>query len=672
MIGLSSVEETPTGRKNQLPTYNGNNSSKIADSVASVSIGGKNINIKNMNLGLPRELAKRELIEAFAEPLDYNGCPSLSGFTELWQIFQSLMTTVEAPYIIVSGIKYVGKTTFIKNIAKSMKESNGNAVKMLDGRTVMRILPEVTASTLTPESEAFMEYVKEYKTEDCKGIVLYTDDQQVASELLSTPGIKIPIIVEADDSFNITKINIHTNGGYPILRLNPDTAIQDNIDLLCGIVEEKKDDYMRKFGWVPSHNVIGVLTKATTIGATSDDYSITDALFVINSMCSEFASTHNCQKKPTVKDAYKFIKESYGIDKKTYNEIPESMPEHREDEQEEKEETEAKASNDDDGFAFKDRADLENKLKSRVIGQDDAIEKIIIPIIRRKAGLSDNTKPIANMLFAGPSGVGKTEAAKALASALFNDESSFKRIDCGELNSKGSSSRLLGTSQGYIGYDKCGELSDFIYTHPHSVILFDEIEKAEPAVYDSVLLQLLDSGRLTGTVKTKGERGQDDVESKTIDATGCVIIMTSNLGSDMIGDYGMETHGFGIHENNVNERLHQDVMTAVEHQFRTEQVNRFDQIIIFNTLDEQSLERVFKLKWSPFSEKLNAKGIKVTMSDDVPRWFADKSRKDKFGARNLLRTMNANLINHLADGIVDGSLKKNISVKVQNKDIVME
>jgi DNA polymerase III delta prime subunit len=666
---LSSVEEKPTGRKNQVPTYNGNNNSKIADAI--VSVGGKNINIKNMNLGLPRELAKRELIESFAEPLDYNDCPSISGFTELWQIFQSLMTTMKTPYIIISGIKYVGKTTFIRNIAKAMKESDGNAVKMLDGRTVMRILPEVTSSTLTPESEAFMEYVKEYKTEDCKGIVLYTDDQQVAGELLSTPGMKIPIIVEADDSFNITKINIHTNGGYPILRLNPDTAIKDNIDLLCGIVEEKKDEYMRKFGWVPSRNVVSVITKATTIGATSEDYSITDALFVIDSMCSEFASTHNCKRKPTMKDAYRFIKDSFGIDRKTYDDIPDFMPEQREEEQEKKDSSKSTGA-DKDGFAFKDRADLENKLKSRVIGQDEAIEKIIAPIIRRKAGLSDDTKPIANMLFAGPSGVGKTEAAKALASALFDDEKSFKRIDCGELNTRGSSSRLLGTTQGYLGYDKCGELSDFIYTHPHSVVLFDEIEKAEPALYDSVLLQLLDSGRLTGTVKTKGERGQDDVESKTIDATGCVIIMTSNLGSDMVGDYGMETHGFGIHEDNVHERLRQDVMTAVEHQFRTEQVNRFDQIIIFNTLDEQSLEKVFKLKWSPFCEKLNSKGIKVTISDDVPRWFADKSRKDKFGARNLLRTMNANLINHLADGIVDGSLKKNILVKVHDKDIVME
>ena len=637
--------------------------------------GERNIAQSDTVLGLPRELAKKELIGAFSEPVQYDGYPEIPNADELWQVFQNIMTTMDSPYVIIAGIKYVGKTTFIRNIAKRMNEHQGKNVQLLEGRTLMRILPEVTSPDNTPEAEAFTEYLRRYRCEDCKGIALYTDDQQVAAELLSTPGVKIPIVVEAHEDFNIRKINIHTDGGYPVLGLFPDPELKDNIELLDGIVNEHKDDYIRKFGWMPSRNVIGVITKATTMDADVSTYSIEDALFVINAMCSEYASTHKTAKKPTVRDAFRFIRDAFGITREQYDAIPETMSSESFDDdterQQDKQPGESKQG-DDSGFAFSSRKDLEQRIKSKVIGQDDAIEQMITPILRRKAGLSDEGKPIASMLFAGPSGVGKTEAAKALAKALFDDDEAFKRIDCGELNDKGSASRLIGTTQGYLGFDQAGELTDFISKHPHSVILFDEIEKAHPAVYDTVLLQLLDAGRITGTISVNDEQGKASSKNETVDATGCVIIMTSNLGSDSVGDIGMTTHGFGISTVDVKKKLKQDVMSAVTARFRAEQINRFDQIIIFNALDEKSLEKVFALKWNPYHERLQKKGIHVEIGDSVPAWFAAKSRKDKFGARNLMRTMNNNLINKLADGIVDGTLKKHISVEINDGDIIMK
>ena len=205
-------------------------------------------------------------------------------------------------------------------------------------------------------------------------------------------------------------------------------------------------------------------------------------------------------------------------------------------------------------------------------------------------------------------------------------------------------------------YEEGGALTKFIKDNPTSVILFDEIEKADPAIYDRILLQLLDAGRLTGSY------------DGTVDATGCIIIMTSNLGSNKMGDHGMEITGFGTVMNSQSE-LDKQVMTAVEHKFRVEQINRFDAVVVFHPLDMTSLEKVFLMKWNPYLKRLDAQGHHVIMSDQVPKWFATKSRKDKYGARNLIRTMNNVLVNPMADGIIDKTLTETINIDVVDNDI---
>lgn len=311
-------------------------------------------------------------------------------------------------------------------------------------------------------------------------------------------------------------------------------------------------------------------------------------------------------------------------------------------------------------FKFKTRGELAEALKSRVIGQDAALEEVMKPVIRYEAGLADERKPIASLLLAGPSGVGKTETARALAVACFGSEDYLKRIDCSELHDAISVNRLLGSAQGYVGYDAGGDLLNWVHERKRGVLLLDEIEKADPAIYDSILLPLLDYGVLSGPVRVTTEvTAPDGSRQKTaktkvmdVDCRQLVVIMTSNLGSKSVAARGVSRMGFSQGEPDVGAELEADVQSALEKEFRPELRNRIGRVIIYKPLSVESLERIFALKWGVVDSKAKLRGMDVELGPGVARWFVDHARADNYGARPIERMIDERLSDPLADLIL--------------------
>lgn len=311
-------------------------------------------------------------------------------------------------------------------------------------------------------------------------------------------------------------------------------------------------------------------------------------------------------------------------------------------------------------FKFKTRGELAEALKSRVIGQDAALEEVMKPVIRYEAGLADERKPIASLLLAGPSGVGKTETARALAAACFGSEEYLKRIDCSELHDAISVNKLLGSAQGYVGYDAGGDLLNWVQEKKRGVLLLDEIEKADPAIYDSILLPLLDYGVLSGPVKISTEvtapDGSRQKASKTkvmdVDCRQLIIIMTSNLGSKSVSTRGVSRMGFSQCEPDVDAELEADVQSALDKEFRPELRNRIGRVIVYKPLSVESLERIFALKWGVVDSKAKLRGMDVELGPGVARWFVDHARADNYGARPIERMIDEKLSDPLADLIL--------------------
>lgn len=285
---------------------------------------------------------------------------------------------------------------------------------------------------------------------------------------------------------------------------------------------------------------------------------------------------------------------------------------------------------------------LEERLKTRVIGQDKAVEAVANAIRRSRSGLSDPNKPIGSFIFLGPTGVGKTELAKAMAYMLFDDEKNMVRIDMSEYMEKHSVSRLIGAPPGYIGYDEGGQLSEAVRRRPYSVILFDEIEKAHPDV-TTILLQILDDGRLT------------DSQGRHIDFKNTLIIMTSNIGSEF------------IHEAKTVEEAAPKVMQALHHHFRPEFLNRIDDTILFNRLDEKTLRHIVDIQLVDLNKRLQEKHLKLDVNDSVKDFLAKEGYDPIFGARPLKRTIITQLQNPLAMKLLQGEFKPGDTIKVDIK-----
>ncbi len=289
---------------------------------------------------------------------------------------------------------------------------------------------------------------------------------------------------------------------------------------------------------------------------------------------------------------------------------------------------------------------MEDILHKRVIGQNEAVEKVSEAILRSRAGIQDPNRPIGSFLFLGPTGVGKTELAKALAQALFDDEHNIVRIDMTEYMEKYSVSRLIGAPPGYVGYDEGGQLTEAVRRKPYSVVLFDEIEKAHPDVFN-ILLQVLDDGRIT------------DSQGRTVDFKNTIIILTSNLGSSYILE--------GITENNeISEEAKEQVEKLLKTQFRPEFLNRLDEIVFYKPLAKSEIGSIVDLMIKDLSRRLEDKQIKVEITDGAKAYIIDSGYDPVYGARPLKRFIQSKVETLIAKAIVGDSLKEGDTVVIDS------
>ena len=297
---------------------------------------------------------------------------------------------------------------------------------------------------------------------------------------------------------------------------------------------------------------------------------------------------------------------------------------------------------------------LDEQLHKRVIGQDEAVTKITEAIIRSKAGIKDPTKPIGSFLFLGPTGVGKTELAKALAENMFDDESNIVRIDMSEYMEKYSVSRLIGAPPGYVGYDEGGQLTEAVRRKPYSVVLFDEVEKAHPDVFN-VLLQVLDDGRIT------------DSQGRTVDFKNTILIMTSNIGSPYLLD-GIDDQG------NIKEENQELVMNDLRGHFRPEFLNRLDEIVMFKPLTRENIGGIVDLIINNLNERLADKELKISLTPEAKKYVADNGYDPVYGARPLKRYLQKNVETLAAKVILEGkvSLGDTIVFDVEGDKLVVK
>ncbi len=303
---------------------------------------------------------------------------------------------------------------------------------------------------------------------------------------------------------------------------------------------------------------------------------------------------------------------------------------------------------------------MEDDLKKRVIGQEEAIASISSAIRRSRAGVSEQKRPIGSFIFMGPTGVGKTELARTLADFLFNDEDALVRIDMSEYMEKHSASKMIGSPPGYVGYDEGGQLTEIIRRRPYSVILFDEIEKAHPDVFN-MMLQILEDGQLT------------DAKGRKVNFKHTVIIMTSNIGSQMIMDMGRRGE-FGFEEKTKGpmkqEKLVKEkIMDALKETFKPEFLNRLDETIIFHPLEEEQIRQIVDLQMVHIAKRLEAKKIKLTVTDKAKDWLGKKGYDPNLGARPLRRVIQTELLDKLAVEMLNGTIVNGNSVEIDtNKD----
>ena len=290
---------------------------------------------------------------------------------------------------------------------------------------------------------------------------------------------------------------------------------------------------------------------------------------------------------------------------------------------------------------------LDKVLHKRVIGQDEAVEKVSEAIIRSRAGISDPRRPIGSFMFLGPTGVGKTELAKSLAESLFDDEHNIVRIDMSEYMEKFSVSRLIGAPPGYVGYEEGGQLTEAVRRRPYSVVLFDEIEKAHPDVFN-ILLQVLDDGRIT------------DSQGRTVDFKNTIIILTSNLGSDYILE--------GIQENGeISEEAKQKVENLLKQSFRPEFLNRLDEIVFYKPLKKNEISKILELLIVDLEKRLADKHIELKLTDSAKKYLIDNGYDEVYGARPLKRFVQKKLETLIAKKILTGEILPNSVVNVDCK-----
>lgn len=300
---------------------------------------------------------------------------------------------------------------------------------------------------------------------------------------------------------------------------------------------------------------------------------------------------------------------------------------------------------------------IEEELKLRVIGQNEAIQKIANAVRRSRAGISEENRPIGSFMFLGPTGVGKTELAKALAEFLFNDEKALIRVDMSEFMERHTVSKFIGSPPGYVGYEEGGQLTELIKHRPYSVILFDEIEKAHPEVFN-VLLQILDNGRLT------------DAKGRTVNFKNTIIIMTSNIGGEYVQELGRL--GFASADEDTRDQKELDmkdkIRKSLERQFRPEFLNRLDEIIIFSSLTREIIQRIVDIQLQRVEKRMAGREISVAFTPELKKYIAERGFDAHYGARPLKRAIQTIILDPIAQKIVEGEIKDGDSVLLDVRD----
>ncbi len=286
---------------------------------------------------------------------------------------------------------------------------------------------------------------------------------------------------------------------------------------------------------------------------------------------------------------------------------------------------------------------LEQELKKRVVGQDEAISKIAAAIRRNRAGIGEISRPIGSFMFLGPTGVGKTETAKALAQYLFNDEKMLIRIDMSEYQEAHNVARLIGAPPGYVGFEEGGQLTEAVRRKPYSVILFDEIEKAHPQVFN-IFLQIFDEGRLT------------DGRSRTVNFKNTILIMTSNIGSELLQTL--------TQNKNLTQNTGQKIMELVQKNFRPEFINRLDQIVIYNNLTLPLMQQIVEIQLEEVSQRLKTKQILLTYSEAFKKYLAEAGFDPVYGARPLKRLIQETVLDELALRLIEDKLEPGSQIKI--------
>ena len=297
-----------------------------------------------------------------------------------------------------------------------------------------------------------------------------------------------------------------------------------------------------------------------------------------------------------------------------------------------------------------------------LFGQDEAVKKVSEAILRSRAGIANPNRPIGSFLFLGPTGVGKTELAKALSESLFDDEHNIVRIDMSEFMEKHTTSKLIGSPPGYVGYDDGGHMTEIIRKKPYSVVLFDEIEKAHPDVFN-IMLQILDDGRLT------------DSKGRLVNFKNTIIIMTSNVGASMITS--TQKLGFSVSQDSKKdkyEKLKDTVMEEMKKSFRPEFLNRIDDIIVFAHLSQDEIRQIVDLMLKDLFKRLDERELKIEVGNDVKDYLAKEGYNEAYGARPLRRVIQKKIEDVLAEEILTGKYQANdtLVMKMEDDKIVIE
>jgi ATP-dependent Clp protease ATP-binding subunit ClpC len=295
---------------------------------------------------------------------------------------------------------------------------------------------------------------------------------------------------------------------------------------------------------------------------------------------------------------------------------------------------------------------MPDELKGKVIGQDDAVKKVVKAIQRNRAGLKDPNKPIGTFIFLGPTGVGKTELAKVLSRYLFDSEDALIRIDMSEYMEKFAISRLVGAPPGYVGYEEGGQLTEKVRRKPYSIVLLDEIEKAHPDVFN-LLLQVLDDGQLTDSLGRK------------IDFKNTIIIMTSNIGSRQLKEFGQGV-GFNTtaRSNQADDNARSVIENSLKKAFAPEFLNRIDDVVVFNSLVKEDIFKIIDIELESLYKRVNDLGYKLKLTDDAKEFLTDRGYDYNFGARPLKRAIQKFIEDPMAEEIIKGELAEGDTIEL--------